>query len=93
MGVEDGTVTIGPTGAQHDGDGSADPDEWIDQVRSAYEQIHARLWQALVGWSGSTDVADEAVAESFAQLLRRAPVHLRTRSEIHRPGSGARRSV
>ena len=42
-----------------------------DRVRAAYESQHQRLWRALTAWSGSPDVADEAVAETFAQLLRR----------------------
>jgi RNA polymerase sigma-70 factor (ECF subfamily) len=47
--------------------------DWVDEVRATYDEISARLWRAVVAWSGSTDVADEAVAESFAQLLRRGP--------------------
>jgi RNA polymerase sigma-70 factor, ECF subfamily len=42
-----------------------------DRVRDAYATQHVRLWRALAAWSGSSDVADEAVAETFAQLLRR----------------------
>lgn len=42
-----------------------------DAVRTAYEAVHEPLWRALLAYSGSTDVADEAVAEAFAQLLRR----------------------
>lgn len=34
-------------------------------------EIRGPLWRALVAWSGDPDVADEAVAEAFAQLLRR----------------------
>ena len=44
---------------------------WADAVRASYEATHARLWRAVLGWSGSADVADEAVAEAYAQLLRR----------------------
>lgn len=46
---------------------------WPDRVRDAYVADHARLWRALVAWTGSTDVADEAVADAYAQLLRRGP--------------------
>ena len=42
-----------------------------DEVRSLYEQERRTLWRALLAWSGSQDVAEEAVAEAFAQLLRR----------------------
>jgi RNA polymerase sigma-70 factor (ECF subfamily) len=44
---------------------------WADVVRASYCATHGRLWRAVLGWSGSTDVADEAVAEAYAQLLRR----------------------
>lgn len=42
-----------------------------DAVREVYEAQHVRLWRAVAVWSGSAEVADEAVAETFAQLLRR----------------------
>lgn len=48
---------------------STDPD--LDRLRPVYEDIHGRLWRALLAWSGSTHVADEAVAEAFAQAVRR----------------------
>lgn len=42
-----------------------------DGIRQVYEAQHLRLWRAVAVWSGSADVADDAVAEAFAQLLRR----------------------
>lgn len=45
--------------------------DWAGVVRGVYQDVSANLWRAVVAWSGSTDVADEAVAEGFAQLLRR----------------------
>lgn len=42
-----------------------------DRLRSAYDRVHARLWRAVLGWSGSREVADEATAEAFAQAARR----------------------
>jgi RNA polymerase sigma-70 factor (ECF subfamily) len=42
-----------------------------DGVREVYEAQHVRLWRAVAVWSGSSEVADEAVAETFAQLVRR----------------------
>jgi DNA-directed RNA polymerase specialized sigma24 family protein len=42
-------------------------------VRETFEAQHARLWRAVAVWSGSSDVADETVAETFAQLVRRGP--------------------
>ena len=44
---------------------------WSDKVKVTYLEVRAPLWRALVAWSGDVDVADEAVAEAFAQLLRR----------------------
>ena len=42
-----------------------------DTARETFEAQHLRLWRAVAAWSGSSEVADEAVAETFAQLLRR----------------------
>jgi RNA polymerase sigma-70 factor, ECF subfamily len=43
----------------------------IDLIREVYEAQHVRLWRAVAMWAGSSEVADEAVAETFAQLVRR----------------------
>ncbi|HRW39314.1 MAG TPA: sigma-70 family RNA polymerase sigma factor [Aquihabitans sp.] len=61
-------------------------DGWADAVRASYEATHARLWRAVLGWSGSTEVADEAVAEAYAQLLRRG-------SEVRDPDAWAWRTA
>jgi RNA polymerase sigma-70 factor, ECF subfamily len=42
-----------------------------DRARDVFEAQHVRLWRAVAVWSGSSEVADEAVAETFAQLVRR----------------------
>jgi DNA-directed RNA polymerase specialized sigma24 family protein len=42
-----------------------------DRAREVFEAQHLRLWRAVAVWSGSSEVADEAVAETFAQLVRR----------------------
>lgn len=43
--------------------------------RSAVEELYSeqgeRLWRAILAFSGDRAVADDAVAEAFAQLLRR----------------------
>lgn len=44
---------------------------WTSRVRSTYVEVREPLWRSILGWSGSVEVADEAVAEAFAQLLRR----------------------
>ncbi|MCU1358276.1 MAG: putative polymerase subfamily sigma factor [Acidimicrobiales bacterium] len=68
---------------------AADADDaelWAERVRAAYDELRAPLWRAIVAWSGSNDVADEAVAESFAQLLRRG-------AEVRDPAAWAWRSA
>jgi DNA-directed RNA polymerase specialized sigma24 family protein len=42
-----------------------------ERVGRAYEAVHVSLWRALFAFSGSREVADEAEAEAWAQLLRR----------------------
>jgi len=43
----------------------------LDRVRIVYDADHDRLWRSIFAFSGSRDVADEAVAEAFAQAIRR----------------------
>lgn len=43
----------------------------VDRARTTYEEHHVRLWRAVLAHTGSAAVADDAVAEAFAQLLRR----------------------
>ncbi len=43
----------------------------VERVRRVYEADHARLWRSLFAFSGSRPLADDAVAEAFAQALRR----------------------
>ena len=50
-------------------DAAVEPDLRTEQVRCAYEAVHASLWRALFAFSGSREIADEA--EAWAQLLRR----------------------
>ncbi|MCU1351315.1 MAG: putative polymerase subfamily sigma factor [Acidimicrobiales bacterium] len=52
-------------------DAAVEPVMAEDAVRLLYEAERGRLFRALLAWTGSFDVADEAVAEAFAQLLRR----------------------
>lgn len=40
-------------------------------VEALYRSEGARLWSAVRGYAGDRGVADDAVAEAFAQLLRR----------------------
>lgn len=42
-----------------------------DRVEEAYRRMGTNLWRALVAYSGDPDVATDAVAEAFAQAIRR----------------------
>jgi len=42
-----------------------------DEVETVYRQDGDRLWRALYAFAGDADVASDAVAEAFAQVLRR----------------------
>lgn len=42
-----------------------------DRVEAAYRQHSAKMWRALLAYSGDPDVASDAMAEAFAQALRR----------------------
>ena len=41
------------------------------EVERLYREHRDRMWRAVLAWSGDGDVAADAVAEAFAQLLRR----------------------
>jgi len=47
------------------------PIEASDDVEAVYRQDGDRLWRALYAFAGDEDVASDAVAEAFAQALRR----------------------
>ncbi|MFL6204226.1 MAG: RNA polymerase sigma factor [Acidimicrobiales bacterium] len=49
-------------------------------VEALYRAEGARLWSAVRGYAGDRSVADDAVAEAFAQLLRRG-------DEVHNPAA------
>lgn len=46
----------------------------LEGVEKVYREHAEGLWRALVLWSGSVDVASDAVAEAFAQVLARGDV-------------------
>jgi len=43
------------------------------ELEQVYREQGAKLWRALVAFSGDPEVASDAVAEAFAQALRRGP--------------------
>src|SRR5262245_44843658 len=42
-----------------------------DRVEAVYRSVHRRLWRALVAYTGDAELASDAAAEAFAQVLRR----------------------
>ena len=41
------------------------------EIERLYRDQGARLWRALLAWSGDPEIANDAVAEAFMQLIRR----------------------
>jgi len=48
-----------------------DPGPADERLRSVFEREHARLWRSLLAHTGDAEVASDAVAEAFAQAVRR----------------------
>jgi DNA-directed RNA polymerase specialized sigma24 family protein len=42
-----------------------------DRVEAAYRAVHPRLWRSLLAYSGDAEVASDAEAEAFVQVLQR----------------------
>jgi len=42
-----------------------------DRVEAVYRAVHPRLWRSLLAFTGDAELASDAEAEAFAQLLRR----------------------
>jgi RNA polymerase sigma-70 factor (ECF subfamily) len=42
-----------------------------DRVEAVFRSVHVRLWRSLLLFTGDPDLASDAVAEAFAQVLRR----------------------
>ena len=42
-----------------------------DRVEAVYRAVHRRLWRSLVAYTGDAELASDAAAEAFAQVLRR----------------------
>lgn len=61
-------------------------DPQVERARRVFEEIHRPLWRAVLAFSGSREVADDAVAEAFAQLLRRG-------DEVANPSAWVRRAA
>ena len=42
-----------------------------DRVEAVYRSVHPRLWRSLLSYTGDVELASDAEAEAFAQVLRR----------------------
>ena len=42
-----------------------------DRVEAVFRRVHHRLWRSLLLFTGDAELASDAVAEAFAQVLRR----------------------
>ena len=54
------------------------------EIEAVYRQNGDRLWRALYAFAGNEDVASDAVAEAFAQALRRGAAVRDVRSWVWR---------
>lgn len=43
----------------------------VERIERLYRDEGARMWRSLLAYSGDPDIASDAVAEAFAQVLRR----------------------
>ncbi len=43
----------------------------LDGVEAVYRSVHPRLWRSLLSYTGDAELASNAEAEAFAQVLRR----------------------
>jgi RNA polymerase sigma factor (sigma-70 family) len=42
-----------------------------DRVETVYRAVHPRLWRSLLSYTGDVEMASDAEAEAFAQVLQR----------------------
>lgn len=56
------------------------------QLETLYRQDGDRLWRALLAFGGDPDIASDAVAEAFAQALRRGTALVNPQGWIWRTG-------
>lgn len=47
--------------------------EPLPSVEAVYRADAARLWRAIAAWAGDQEIASDAVAEAYAQLIHRGP--------------------
>jgi RNA polymerase sigma-70 factor (ECF subfamily) len=47
--------------------------DWSRTVEALYRQDSGRLWRAICTFAGDPEIASEAVADAYAQAIRRGP--------------------
>jgi RNA polymerase sigma factor (sigma-70 family) len=57
-----------------------------DTIEAVYRQESGRLWHALFAFAADTEIASDAVAESFAQAIRRGAAIRDVRAWVWRSG-------
>ncbi len=57
-----------------------------DSIESVYRQEADRLWRALFAYGADTEIASDAVAEAFAQAIRRGPAVRDPRAWVWKAG-------
>jgi RNA polymerase sigma-70 factor (ECF subfamily) len=57
-----------------------------DSIEAIYRQEADRLWRALFAYGADMEIASDAVAEAFAQAIRRGPAIRDTRAWVWKAG-------
>ena len=58
-----------------------------DRVEAVYRSVHPRLWRSLLSYTGDAELASDAEAEAFAQVLRRGDAVDDVEAWVWRSGS------
>ena len=57
-----------------------------ESIEAMYRQEADRLWRALLAYGGDVEIASDAVAEAFAQAIRRGPAIRDARAWVWKAG-------
>src|SRR5688572_8591593 len=62
------------------------PARAADSIEAVYRQEADRLWRSLFAYAADTEIASDAVAEAFAQAIRRGPAIRDARAWVWKAG-------
>src|SRR5687767_15588425 len=62
------------------------PARAADSIEAVYRQEADRLWRSLFAYAADAEIASDAVAESFAQAIRRGPAIRDPRAWVWKSG-------